>query len=62
MNIVTNRFKNISEAKNCAIIDSFFCILLFCEFLMYFFVFATYVFYCFFIWNCLSIDNQYILQ
>ena len=22
---------------------------------MYFFVFATYVFYCFFIWNCLSI-------
>ena len=23
---------------------------------MYFFVFATYVFYCFFIWNCLSIE------
>ena len=25
----------------------FLCILLFCEFLTYFFVFATYVFYCF---------------
>ena len=23
---------------------------------MYFFVFATYIFYCFFIWNCLSIE------
>ena len=42
MNIVTNTL-NISEAKT-VIINSFFCILLFCQFLMYFFVFATYVF------------------
>ena len=33
---------------------------MFCEFLMYFFVFATYVFYCFFIWNCWVLNiNKY---
>ena len=49
MNIVTNRFKTFLKQKKCTIIYSFFCILLFCEFLMYFSVFATYVFHCFFI-------------
>ena len=59
MNIVTNTFKKNLKQKNCTIIYSFFCILLFCEFLMYFFVLATYIFL---FGIVLSIDNQYILQ
>ena len=49
--IVVETFNIFLNKKNGAILFYFLCILLFCEFLMYFFVFATYVFYCFFIWN-----------
>ena len=73
LNIVTNRYKTFLIAKNCAINSQNFCIpgclMVHCNIILYntdiFFVkngASTYVFYCFFIWYCLSIDNQYILQ
>ena len=61
MNIVTDRFKTFLKQKTARLSIFLYSIVLRISYVFPCFCDLCYLLF-FFIWNCLSIDNQYILQ